>query len=220
MKKALPLLLILCFLWAPEGLKAQHDDFILGIESGMGIRSLKGHIEGIVVGKTAMGIGQTGGISLQYYFSNEFCIKVGLLYAKKGAKSKWEYLDDNGNRISFQTTSLEFNYISFPFLFRYELGKKVKYFANLGPFLSVLVGNPSDQLGSVIDITDDLNSLDFGMSSGIGVQFPLQKKLHISLELRNDLGLVDISNFPFPNPDRSLQSRTTNLLLGVFWKLK
>jgi len=221
MKKALPLLFLLCFFLIPESLQAQHADFILGIESGMGIRSLKGYLEQTAVGQTSMGIGQAAGISLQHYISNEVSIKTSLLYARKGAKSIWEDLDVNGNRLFFQSSSLDFIYISMPLLFRYEWGKRVRYFANLGSFVSVLLGNPYERFGSNLDLTYDFSSLDLGMSSGLGIQFPLQKKLHVSLELRNDLGLFDISNFSFRSSSNGpLQTRSTNLLIGVFWRLR
>jgi len=57
-------------------------------------------------------------------------------------------------------------------------------------------------------------SIDFGLTGGIGIIIPAGKKLGISIEIRDDLGLVNISKAPVYNGG-TLKNNTLNFIAGI-----
>jgi len=67
------------------------------------------------------------------------------------------------------------------------------------------------------DNTDNFERLDFGIATGLGVNFPIRNNIFMSLEVRNNLGLSNISSLPVGN-DGKIKTNSTNLLIGIAYK--
>jgi len=81
----------------------------------------------------------TGGIAIQYNLNNHLSLRSGFSYETKGSKESIGFTDGEGNdlgQIDYYSTG---HYVTVPFLLRYSSGDNLKYFANIGPYLSYLL---------------------------------------------------------------------------------
>jgi len=106
-------------------------------------------------------------------------------------------------------------------MLKYTLGtNKLRYFGNLGGYLgfltkarNVLVGYEGQSKDDGL-ITEGNQNIDFGISGGLGLQYALNNRISLELEIRNNLGLYNISKLPIHN-DGTNKLNSTNLLIGV-----
>ena len=110
-----------------------------------------------------------------------------------------------------------------PLLFRAVVGQKIKYFINVGPYIGFLIKKESVWTGDSIARTSyDETALnkksDYGISSGLGVLVPIRNRFGVSIELRNNLGLTNVSAVPV-FADGSIKTNSTNLLISFVYKL-
>ena len=126
--------------------------------------------------------------------------------------------DAVNNHVDKVIVRSNFDYLTLPILFRVHGGKKLRYFFNAGPFVGLLLQqtfvvkselNPT----TVEDNTANDLPFDFGISSGFGLSLPIQPTFALSLELRNNLGLANVSAAPIRNGG-SIKTNSTNLLIG------
>ena len=119
-----------------------------------------------------------GGFFGNYYLNKKFSIRLKTLYERKGYKGIWY---DN----------IVFNMITVPITANYYFGKNNNWYVNLGPYVGFMIAAKAHRAGSV-DITKNYNSMDFGISGGIGLQFPISQKTDLFIEIDNQTGMSDI----------------------------
>jgi hypothetical protein len=108
------------------------------------------------------------GVYGQVFSSDVFAIQPELLFSTKG--SKIEY----GGSIFDQTLTYNLNYLDLPVLAVFKLGDAAEI--HVGPYvgymLSANISHDGD-LGSGVDQLDrdDLNTFDYGLSGGFGLNF-------------------------------------------------
>lgn len=159
------------------------------------------------------------GLLLQYNNSEHISIVTNITYERKGCVAMTSKTDPVGNVIGNIFINNNFDYISVPVLFRFTIGKKVKYFINAGPFLSYLVShseviegtNMPSKFNSYIDL---FKRYDLGISAGLGFILTSSDKRAYFIEIRNNLGLVNISDTPVYN-NGTIKTNSTNFLIGV-----
>jgi hypothetical protein len=196
----------------------QTKNFNIGIEGGPSLISLYGN--DMVKSYNELSLGFSGGLSFQYNFSKLVALRTNLSFERKGLTSKIQETDEYGNPIEELTFHSNFNYLTLPLLGRLDFGKRINFYVNVGPYLGYLLSSreiteaSGDFPKSEIDDTDDYKKLDFGITSGLGIIFPIQEKLLLSVEIRNNLGLTNISLLPVFN-DGSIKTNSTNLLIGI-----
>ena len=99
---------------------------------------------------------------------------------------------------------------------KYEFGNSKKFFVNGGPFLGFLLSaeNKAD-IPSVGQITDNGNSknIDVGLSFGIGTKIYINDKSDLNIELRENLGLLNIDNGDYGN-ENIIKTNYLNLILN------
>lgn len=137
------------------------------------------------------------GGSLDYYFSNSWSIKAKLIYDQKG----WDddYIEDlNGN---FYPTDINLNYLTIPIMANWHFGNKKNWYLNFGPYFGFLLDAKETQFDT--DLTDYLNTTDFGLALGIGVKIPVSDKLKVFVEYDGQGGISDIA-------ENSLNGSITN----------
>jgi len=177
----------------------------------------------------------------QYNFTDLFSIKSGLGFVEKGyATTQVLYLQSNidpktgftgnsGNINNYYPTS----YIELPILAKATFGKKIKFFANAGPYFGLLLiamenvsvnetNQPPKSFSN--NVTEYYKRVDMGICFGAGVEMPVKDKILLSLELRYDQGLMNVANTPPNNVPGVFGSQPVvngafSLLLGFRYRI-
>ena len=200
----------------------QTNNFNIGIEGGPSLISLHGN--DMVESYDDLSLGFSGGLSFQYNFSKLVALRTNISFERKGLTTKNQATDEYGNPIGELTFHSNFNYLTIPLLGRLTFGKKINFYINAGPYLGYLLNQKdiTEAFGeypkSELDNTDNFKRLDFGITSGLGMNFPIQEKFLLNFEIRNNLGLTNISSVPVYN-DGSIKTNSTNLLIGIVYRI-
>lgn len=159
------------------------------------------------------------GGSLDYHFTDKLAFAANIIYERKGNSYLTQMTDAMGNPIYLATTYAYYDYLSIPVLLKPSFGNKLKFFLTLGPNFNFLL-NTSTEISSSSqqNMNPYFNLFDLGLTTGIGITAPLSDKFNFSVELRNNLGLLNISKVPVYG-NGTIQINSTNLLIGVSYKL-
>lgn len=158
---------------------------------------------------------------LQYNMNTNFALRIDPGYENKGYYANYHITDPNGTVIRAAKAVGNFNYITIPILFRASTGNKIKYFINAGPYVGFLLSQhtvyDSYLYGTTKENgTSNYKTLDFGITSGLGMAFPIKDKCALSVEARNNLGLMNIGKSSNSN-DKTV---SFNLLIGFAYKFE
>ncbi len=186
-------------------IKSQNQKFEVGVTGAAGASSL-------LIGPDASGtfgfvykpkFAYSFGVSFQYNFNEFFGLVINPNYLRKGGQLDGEFRDGLGNSLGTHSVVKNFNYFSTPFLARFTFGKNVRFFANAGGYFGYLInqisvypdiyGSNFPEVNNEIDNTENWDRFDFGLSTGVGIIIPLGESFSLSVELRDNFGLKDIS---------------------------
>jgi len=191
----------------------------LGFEGGGGISFLRG-LENIEkYHDPAMCF--TVGISYQYSFSESFSFFSAFDYERKGSIAKVTATDQSGNTIGDIVAHSNYDYLVLPLLGRYSFCGNNRLYINAGPYAGLLLKSESvtDESDFVphteLDLSSESFKYDFGISAGIGVLIPISKLMTITVEIRNNLGMVNTRSAVIEEDGGSVKINSTNLLFGV-----
>lgn len=150
-------------------------------------------------------------------------MRTNLAFERKGGKFTSPATDINGTPIGELTAHSSIDYLTFPVLVRATFGNKIQYFINAGPYFGYLLKDRLVSKGDNIPTaTDDYTAFDkrfdTGISTGVGLFVPLNTKFAVSFEIRNNLGLYNISAFPVTN-NGTIKTNSTNFLFSFTYKL-
>lgn len=121
-----------------------------------------------------------GGAIVEYYFSDRWSLRSGMLYDQMGAK-------DGGNNID------KLNYLTIPLNANWHFGKNRNWFLNFGAAIAVLANADSELSdGTKIDIKDSVSSTDVGLAVGIGYKFDINENLQLVVDYQGFGGLINI----------------------------
>ena len=198
----------------------QASSFEIGIEGGPSLISLRGNETINNHHKTT--IGYSAGFSLQYNFKKIISLRTNIAYEKKGSIVRAERTDIYGNSLGEIDIHTNFDYLTLPVLVRVTFGENVQYFINAGPYFGHLIKQTfvsEDYNGQqTIDNTFNDKRFDVGISTGLGISIPIKTKFSASFEIRNNLGLYNVSEVPVLNNGR-IKTNSTNFLFGFAYKL-
>ena len=210
-----PLLII--FLMLGEcTVQGQSKSLELGIEGGPSLTSIRGNI---LTDELESIISYSIGPTVQFNFSERFALRTGCSLERNGSAGYLMAVDVNGNVIGKTKLHEDFDYMTFPLLARVSFGTKVKFVVNAGPFLGYLLKQTehSDPIldfpGYSVEHTDRYRRTDLGVTAGVGVVIRVRTHLRVSAELRNNLGLMNVSASPLIN-NGSFKTNSTVLLVG------
>lgn len=148
------------------------------------------------------------GFGLEVPLNEKLSLLANLNYERKTPKTFTEGY--NGREIP---AKVRMHYITVPLNAKYYLGTKKNFFVQAGPYAGFFVDDTffvdGKEQTSEIAGASDFKMLDLGISTGIGTQFKVDNKHHISLSLRNNLGLTNISDMP----DYKIKMNTFNFVL-------
>jgi len=136
-------------------------------------------------------LGMHAGLIGHIHLSRQFALQPELIFSMQGAK--------------VGSTSFNLDYINIPLMFQYMFDNGFRLQA--GPQLGILVSAKAENNGS-IDIRDNYNAFDAGMSFGAGY---IHTPSNFGIDLRYNLGLSDIT--------KSSGSDATNrgIQIGIFY---
>jgi hypothetical protein len=165
-------------------------------------------------------IGFSTGIMLKYTFKNDISIGTDVAFNRKGAKTIPIY---NINAQEF-TNHENFNYLTVPILIRKTFGVRMKYFFETGPYGGYLLSEYQTNnnllygYGPVnVNFTSSFKRFDLGIIAGSGISIPIKEGLELSFEIRENLGLYNISPYPIYY-NGTIKTNALNLLVGLSYK--
>jgi hypothetical protein len=148
--------------------------------------------------------GFAGGLFMVWPGNSKAALQVEALYSQKGTG-----LDNEEGK-----GALKVDYLDIPVLARFSSGpaNKASFHVFGGPSLGFKMrahatGDFAED-GDDEDIGDDVETFDFGMVVGAGVDFG-----KLTLDARQSWGLSDINKDP--NDDEKVKTRTFSVMLGI-----
>lgn len=214
--KNVTLLFVLIVIAIPS--LAQTQDWRIGLEFGGSQTLFWGNP--VVRQNTSPSSGYTAGLKVNYSFSDYFAVETGFNLEKKRFRS-------NTRLTNVIHSTYAFQYLAIPILFSYQLDKavgKMHYFVIGGPYYGQLLSSiytnefSSDSVVST-NRTADFKAQDFGVHVAFKLHRDLAQQLGVSLELRNSLGLYNISALPIAR-DKALRTNAFSVVLGVWYTLR
>ena len=158
------------------------------------------------------------GICFQYNLNEIIALRTNISYERKGSLAKFSIRDTLANQTSEISTRNNFEYLTAPILIRLTFGKKIKYFFNAGPYFGYLLKQTFVTKGkniptSRIDNTFRDKRFDTGLSMGVGFYKPFRTNGAFTFEIRNNLGLYNVSEVLVIN-NGTIKTNSFNILFG------
>jgi hypothetical protein len=169
-------------------------------------------------------LGTSYGLSLQYNFgdlkkSKVISLLINPTFDRKHYSTNTHI--DNQNYVGYESniTSKGYdNFIGSPILLRATFGNKSKFFLNAGPYFGCFTNSVWSTNQDGFQTNGDTvysKHFDAGLSIGLGLRVPINDRLGFSFELRNNLGLKNLSY----SEQFTSKLNTTNLSLGLTYNL-
>lgn len=167
----------------------QKEPLTWGIKAGVNISDFYGDD----VGQTDVRGNFSGGILLNYRFSNYWALQPEVIFNIKGADLEPGLTGENGG------AEYELGYLNIPILAKFYIPAGTRFSPNLyaGPDVGFKLYGDSNSR----DIDDELKDAEFGVAFGAGLDFninsdPVNLIRTVGLDLRYTLGLTDLFDTP------------------------
>lgn len=179
-------------------------------------------LNGDDLGNDSLKIGFTpsyaAGIMLGQNFRRNWAFELNLLYASQG-QNYTRTLATGGTRDS----SVSLEYIKVPLMLKYRTNpdKRVMFTASLGPQLNFLIRArqyadgkqlPDTLTSKSFEVRDLYNPTDISVVAGLGIDVKLTQQLHLGIQARYDVSLMDAEDRSFKAAGRSM---TFNSAVGL-----
>ncbi len=200
----------------------QTNKFEVGLELGPSLKSLRGN-DILDKNNNDLSFGFSSGLTFQYNFPKLVSIRTNISFERKGFTAQRSATEQNRNQIGEITFHSNFDYLIIPILGRLTFGKRINFFVNAGSYIGYLIKQTdvTESFGKYPktenDNTANYKRTDLGIITGLGARFPIKNKLFLSLEIRNNFGLTNISSVSVMN-DGSIKTNSTNLLIGIEYR--
>lgn len=181
------------------------------------------------------------GFSYEYKFNKRLSLVTGVTLEQKRINYSSQFSENYFND-QFEMTTHDYSiktknkyqYFSLPLLLKYNIGKDKSFFVNGGFFIATTVNNKkstritNETTGYSYTPTEnynftfagDIDGFDYGDSFGIGKSFSLNSKTNFSIELRDNLGLVNaISGINNRGVSGDIKTNTLNLIAQLSFDL-
>ncbi len=226
MNKHFRVFLLLLLLVTTGTVLAQRGTWSTGIEGGPGLSLIYGSEN--VYGHPGPAVSGTAGITGEYGFAGPFSAKVALHY-------EWvSTLTDNPSALLPPAGRLKYqlDYLSLPVLVKWSTAGKIRFFVNAGPCVSLLLRESlwylpdSGTKEKVADETGAYHRVNLAVTAGVGIALPLGRRFLVSLELRDNYGVLNIrsaaSAFEYNSAMAAEQptghTNSTLLLAGISYR--
>lgn len=193
----------------------------VGFNGGLTYSSFRGNPQ---IETLEAGVDFLVGVSFEYQLKEKLSLVANINYDRKTATDNpyIEIFDSPDDPSFYGRVKIKFKnqFISLPILLKYKFGLGNSLYINGGPFVSYMLKselwNDYDEVNS--DQTDNYKSLDFGLVFGFGKTFKLKNNNEISVEIRENLGLSDISAVPVVG-NGSIKTNSLNLICNYSFNL-
>lgn len=177
--------------------------FSIGPNAGVGVSWLGDDGEG-----SKSKLAGNAGLSLVYSAAEHFGIGLDAKYSFEGAKYE----------IGSTKSSVNLNYVRLPLKAIYffgNYGQKLRPKVAIGPSFGFLSSAKIKSGENSVDIKDDLNSFDFGVTAAAGLNYRLVSNTWLNLDVNYLHGVSDI-NKPSPGINtEAAHNRNVQLNIGV-----
>ena len=182
MKKQI--LIIALVIFSLKASHAQSDKGDITLEPRIGVNFANYFSEAGYGNRTSF----AGGAVFEYYFSDRWSFRSGLLFDPMGAEDDFDNVD-------------KLNYLTLPLNANWHFGKKRNWYLNFGPAVAFLLGAETELADNgTIDIKDLVPSTDFGLAFGIGYKFDISENIQLVIDYQEYLGLINLDeagNLPY-----------------------
>lgn len=191
-------------------LSAQNN-FKFGINGGINYPDIRGNQ---YAKYNNFKVGFLFGVSLDYYLKENLSLRANINYERKIKKLQLTYFSNEAEESGTENFREIFDYINVPLLIKYEFGNS-KFFVNGGPFINYLLNNEIEPNypNNDSDLVTEKKKIDLGLSAGIGTKISLNEKNDLSIEIRNDFGIIDTGGVP-RQVQGTVKTNTIKLILG------
>ena len=168
----------------------------------------------------------SAGIFAQYDFNKYLSLSGDILYTQTGENVK---INLPFYAYTFPIVPLHINYLNIPILLKAGYGNKVHFYGIAGPYVSIFINGKehlSDQFSLYSipsgNISIEFKKVDLGISVGAGFSVPFAKSFSFMCEIRNNVGLYNISlnepNNGITYYNQTIKNFSSSLMLGVSYK--
>ena len=123
------------------------------------------------------------GVSGEYYFSNEWGIKIKFILDNKGWANGF-VTDENNNSLG---TDFRLTYFTIPIMVNWHFGTKKQWYLHSGIYTGILLKGKAVDID--LDISNSIRNVDLGLALGIGYRFKVSNKLEMFLEFDSQSAL-------------------------------
>lgn len=189
------------------------NEFKIGLNAGINYP----HVRGSEYAYNNFKVGYLFGVTLEYYLKENLSLKTNINYERKVKKTQLTYFNNQAQQTGKENFNEIDEFINIPILLKYEFGNS-KFFVNGGPFFNYLFNTKvkPEYPNSDSDVAEEKKDFDFGLSLGIGTNISLNDKNELTIEIRNDLGLIDTGKVP-KHLDGTVKTNAIKLIVG--WNL-
>lgn len=167
----------------PLFLHAQNKgDFEIGIGGGFNVAAFYGGD----ADRNNTRVGFQAGITGEYYVSDQWGFKSGLIYDTKGGKG--DFVLSFGDALVLVEVASRLEYLFIPLYANHHFGKNNRWYLNFGPYLNILLAEESKGTG----FEDGVRPLDFGLGAGLGYKFKISDKAAIFVEYQGARGFLEV----------------------------
>ncbi len=125
------------------------------------------------------------GVSADAYFSDRWSLKVKAIYDQKGWGNGF-VTDNQGNEVD--GVNIKLNYVTVPVMANWHFSRSRNWYLDFGPYVGFLTSASA----AGYDVKSAVNSVDGGISLGIGVKIPIADKTKFFIEYEGQGGVSNV----------------------------
>lgn len=158
------------------------------------------------------------GLSMELPINDNLSVFANINYERKSVVHKIQFEQNpdfdpliNPNNRDKVNLRLSLQYLSIPVNIKYYIGSRKTFYIHGGPYAAVFLDDAFRFDGEKIDEISggsDFKTVDFGLTLGAGAQIKLNAKHNLSIGIRDNFGLANVS-------DMDYRIRTNSLNLVV-----
>ena len=174
---------------------------LIGIQGGLNFTNFTSRSEWA---NTSTKTGFVGGITYNFMLTEKYRIGIDILYSQRGVTDKMILRDGYGMDIGEVNIEMNYDYMSIPIKFGYELGNKIRLIPKIGivPAIAIkaeiTVPTFNENLmvtgKETIDHKDYVSKFDFGGIVEIGLERDMSKNVILCSNVNYKHSLTTFSN--------------------------
>jgi len=196
-----------------SNLTLAQNKYFFGINGGTTYSNLRGNE---MLDDNKYEFGYLIGVSFDYYLKEDLSLKANLNFERKSSSREENFMSESGDDMHPLKFRLNVDYLLLPVLIKYDFGINNNFYINGGPFIGYQLSSKakSDDMP-----TQDLSGkkLDLGLTLGMGTVFSINETNDISVELRDNLGLINTADRPVMN-DGSIKTNSWSFVVN--WRFE